>query len=103
MPSRSLRRRLPSIHPGTILRSEFLEPLRISQNALAREISVPPKRVNEIVHGKRAITADSALRLARRFGTSPQFWMNLQTHFDLEIAQDVLRGRLEKEVQPHAA
>lgn len=92
-------RRLPPIHPGRILRTEYLEALSISQNALARDLSVPPKRINEIVHGLRAITADTALRLGRRFGTSPQFWMNMQTQFDLETAADALRGRLEREVR----
>jgi addiction module HigA family antidote len=78
---------------------EFLEAMELSQNALARDLSVPPKRINEIVHGMRAITADTALRLARRFGTSPQFWMNMQTQFDLEMAEDSLRGRLKREVR----
>ena len=96
-------RRLPPIHPGTILQSEFLEPLAISQNQLARSLRVPPKRINEIVHGRRAITADTALRLARHFRTSAQFWMNLQSQFDLETAEDELEGRLEREVRPRAA
>ena len=103
MPVNASHRRLPPIHPGRILHEEFLQPLGVSQNRLARQISVPPKRINDIVHGRRAITADTALRLARHFGTSPQFWMNLQTHFDLEVAEDSLRGRLNKEVRPRAA
>jgi antitoxin HigA-1 len=90
---------LPPVHPGAILLSEFLVPLEISQNAMARQISVAPKRINELVHGRRAITADTALRLARRLGTSPQFWMNLQSQFDLETAQDRLGTRLEREVR----
>ena len=78
---------------------EFLKPMGISQYRLAKDISVPPRRINEIVHGKRSISADTALRLGRFFGISPQFWLNLQTRFDLEIAEDVLADRLEKEVQ----
>ena len=74
---------LPPIHPGEILQTEFLEPLGISQNKLAREIGVPPRRINEIVHGKRAITADTALRLSKFFGTSAQLWLNLQAHYEL--------------------
>ena len=75
---------LPNIHPGEVLDQEFLQPMRLSQNALARAVNVPPRRINEIVLGKRAVTADTALRLARAFGTSPEFWMNLQTSHDLE-------------------
>jgi addiction module HigA family antidote len=91
-------RKLPSIHPGEILQAEFLEPLGISQYRLARDISVPPRRINEIVHGKRAITADTALRLARYFGTSDRFWLNLQTRYDLEVERDRLGPRLQREV-----
>jgi addiction module HigA family antidote len=91
--------KLPPIHPGEILMEEFLKPMGISQYRLAKDISVPPRRINEIVHGKRSISADTALRLGRFFGISPQFWLNLQTRFDLEIAEDVLADRLEKEVQ----
>ncbi len=87
------------IHPGEILLADFLEPLRVSQYRLARGISVPPRRINEIVHGKRAITADTALRLARYFGTSERFWMNLQARFDLERERDRLGDRLATEVQ----
>jgi addiction module HigA family antidote len=86
------------IHPGEILMEEFLKPLGLSQYRLAVDISVPPRRINEIVHGKRAITADTALRLARYFGNSEGFWMNLQVRYDLEVQRDRLAGRLEKEV-----
>ncbi|MDN0076797.1 HigA family addiction module antitoxin [Crenobacter sp. SG2303] len=78
--------KLPNIHPGEVLNEEFLVPLRLSQNALARAMHVPPRRINEIVHGQRAITADTALRLSRVLGTTAQFWMALQTDYDLEIA-----------------
>jgi len=92
-------RKLPAIHPGEILREEFLEPMGISQYRLAKDISVPPRRINEIVHGKRSITADTALRLGRFFGMSAQFWLNLQTRYDLEVTEDLLEGRLAEEVQ----
>ena len=92
-------KKLPPIHPGEILMEEFLKPMEISQYRLAKDISVPPRRINEIVHGKRAVSADTALRLGRFFGISPQFWLNLQTRFDLEITEDMLADRLEKEVQ----
>jgi addiction module HigA family antidote len=82
--------RLRNVHPGEVLSEEFLAPLGLSQNAVARAIGVAPRRINEIVHGKRAITADTALRLARAFGTSPEFWMNLQASYDLEEAQRAL-------------
>ncbi|MBW1776208.1 MAG: HigA family addiction module antidote protein [Deltaproteobacteria bacterium] len=91
-------KQLPPIHPGEILMEEFLEPMGISQYRLAKGISVPPRRINEIVHGKRAITADTALRLGRFFGMSPQFWLNLQTRYDLEVAEDLLEDRLDDEV-----
>ena len=78
---------------------EFLKPIGISQYRLAKDISVPPRRINEIVHGKRAITADTALRLGRFFGMSPQFWLNIQNRYDLEVAEDSLSDRLDKEVQ----
>jgi addiction module HigA family antidote len=91
-------KKLPSIHPGEILQEEFLEPMGISQYRLAKDISVPPRRINEIVHGKRSITADTALRLGRFFNMSPQFWLNLQTRFDLEVAEDRLENRLDYEV-----
>ncbi len=91
-------KKLPSIHPGEILIEEFLKPMGISQYRVAKDISVPPRRINEIVHGKRAITADTALRLGRFFKMSPQFWLNLQTRHDLEITEDLLADRLVKEV-----
>jgi addiction module HigA family antidote len=95
--------KLKNIHPGEILLEEFLIPLEISQNRLARDIGVPPRRINEIVHGKRAVSADTALRLARYFGTSEAFWMGLQADHDLEEARERLGDRLEREVRRHAA
>jgi len=93
---------LPPIHPGEILLEEYLKPMGISQYRLAKEISVPARRINEIVHGKRAISADTALRLARFFGTSERFWINLQTRFDLEQEKDRLAGTLEREVSVYS-
>ena len=90
---------IPPIHPGEILKEEFLEPLGLSQYRVAVDISVPPRRINEIVHGKRSISADTALRLGRYFGTTDRFWLNLQTHYDLELQRDRLGGRLETEVR----
>jgi addiction module HigA family antidote len=95
--------KLPPIHPGKILLEEFLQPMGISQYRLAKEISVPARRINEIVHGKRAITPDTALRLSRYFGMSERFWMNLQARYDIEVAKDNLQDRLEKEVMVYAA
>lgn len=92
--------RLPPVHPGEVLLEEFLRPLRLSQNRVALCMSVPPRRINEIVLGKRSVTADTALRLARYFGTSPRFWMSLQSSYDLDVAEDVLGKRLEREVRP---
>jgi addiction module HigA family antidote len=89
-------KKLPNIHPGEVLLEEFLKPLGISQNRLARAMGVPPRRINEIVHGKRAITADTALRLARALGTSEQFWMGLQADYDLEKALKTVRDDLKK-------
>ncbi len=89
---------LPPIHPGEILLEEFLEPMHISQYRLAHDIGVPPRRINEIVHGRRAITPDTALRLSRYFGLSERFWMNLQTRYDLEVEKDRLADRLLTEV-----
>jgi addiction module HigA family antidote len=86
------------IHPGEVLLEEFLEPMELSQYRVAKDISVPPRRINEIVHGRRAITADTALRLARYFGTSERFWMNLQTRYELEVEKGHLKGRLAREV-----
>ncbi len=90
--------KLSPVHPGEILREEYLEPLELSQYRLAKDISVPARRINEIVHGTRAITADTALRLARYFGTSDRFWLNLQARHDLEMEKDRLGRRLEREV-----
>ncbi len=86
------------IHPGEILMKEFLEPMGITQYRLAKDISVTPRRINEIVHRKRGITADTALRLARYFGTTEKFWMNLQTRYDMELQKDILGDRLQREV-----
>ncbi|HEX7185648.1 MAG TPA: HigA family addiction module antitoxin [Thermoanaerobaculia bacterium] len=94
--------KLPNIHPGEILLEEFLKPLGISQNKLAREIKVSPRRVNEIVLGKRAITPETALRLARYFGTSERFWLGLQLDFDLEEAKRRLAAAINQEIQPMA-
>jgi addiction module HigA family antidote len=90
--------KLSAVHPGEILLEEFLKPLDISQYRLAKDISVPPRRINEIVHGTRAITADTALRLSRYFDTSERFWLNLQARYDLEVEKERLGDRLEKEV-----
>ena len=90
---------LNDITPGEILEAEFLKPMAITQYRLARDLGVPPRRINEIVKGQRRITADTALRLARYFDMSPEFWLNLQTHYDLEREQEQLAGRLEKEVK----
>ena len=94
---------LNSIHPGEVLLEEFLKPMKLSQNRLALEIGVHPRRINEIVLGKRSITADTALRLARYFGTSPQFWLGLQADYDLDMAMDELGDRLEREVKRYAS
>jgi antitoxin HigA-1 len=99
MSSRKRTKKLPPIHPGELLLADFLEPLGLSQYRLAQDISVPPRRINEIVHGIRAISADTALRLARYFGTSERFWLNLQARYDLEVQRDALGSRLEKEVR----
>ena len=96
-------KKLPPIHPGEVLLEEFLVPMRLSQYRLAHALSVPPRRINEIVHGKRAISADTALRLARFFGMTAQFWLNLQAHFDLETERDRLGARLRSEVEVFAA
>jgi addiction module HigA family antidote len=93
------RNKVPPIHPGEILQEEFLMPLGLSQYRLAKETSVPPRRINEIVRGQRAISADTALRLARYFGTSERFWLNLQARYDLEIEKDRLGDRLRREVK----
>jgi antitoxin HigA-1 len=93
---------LPAIHPGEILRAEFMEPLRLSMNRLALDLRVPVTRIAEIVHERRGITPDTALRLARYFNTSAGFWMNLQTAYDLEVAEDKFSTKIEKEVRPAA-
>jgi len=95
--------KLPPIHPGEILLEEFLKPMELSQYRLAKDINVPARRINEIVHGKRSISPDTALRLSRYFGMSERFWLNLQTRYDLEMEKDRLAGRLEEEVQVYAA
>ena len=94
-----MNRNLAPIHPCEILLEEFLNPMSISQYRLSKDTNMPPRRVNEIVHGKRSITANTALRLARYFGTSDRFWINLQTRFDLEIEKDRLGKRIENEVE----
>jgi addiction module HigA family antidote len=97
------RKKLEPVTPGEVLLEEFIKPLGISQYQIAKDVGVPPRRINEIVHGKRAVTADTALRLARYFGTSERFWLNLQAHHDLEIGKDRLGARLQKEVRVLAA
>ena len=94
--------KLPPIHPGEVLLEEFLQPMGLSQYRLAKEIHVPARRINEIVHGTRGVSADTALRLARFFGTSERFWMNLQTQFDLDTGYDRDGERIEREVVPYA-
>jgi addiction module HigA family antidote len=91
------------IHPGEILLEEFLKPMGLSQYAMAKDINVPARRINEIVHGDRSISADTALRLSLYFGMTENFWMNLQARYDLEIQKDRLNGRLEREVRVYAA
>jgi addiction module HigA family antidote len=93
------RLKLLPIHPGEVLREEFLAPLSISQYRLAKDTNVPPRRINEIVRGSRAISADTALRLARYFGTSERFWLNLQSRYDLEVEKERLGDRLRREVK----
>ena len=94
------KRRLAPIHPGEILVKEFLEPLGISQYRLAKDIGVTPRRINEIVHGRRAMSADTALRLSQFFGMEAQFWMNLQSRYDMEVTCDQLQDKIKKEVRP---
>jgi addiction module HigA family antidote len=95
-------KKLHPIHPGEVLQEEFLEPMSLSQNRLAKDIGVPPRRINEIVLGKRGVSADTALRLARYFKTSPQFWLGLQSDYDLDVASDMLGDRLKREVKTYA-
>ena len=94
--------KLPPIHPGEVLLEEFLKPMNLSQNRLALDIGVPARRINEIVLGKRSVTVDTALRLARYFGTSPQLWLGLQMDYDLDVATDALEPRLKREVKTYA-
>jgi len=96
-------RRLPPVHPGEILREDLLKPLGISINRLARDLRVPVTRISEIANGRRGITADTALRLARYFGTTPESWMNLQAAYDLDSAQRVLAERIARDVSPREA
>ncbi|MBA3853006.1 MAG: addiction module antidote protein, HigA family [Gemmatimonas sp.] len=98
-----MAKKVAPIHPGEVLLEEFLVPLDLSQYRLAHSISVPPRRINEIVHGDRAISADTALRLSRFFGNSAEFWLNLQARFDLETERDRLGARLEREVEVFAS
>jgi len=98
-----MKRELTPVHPGEILQKEFLEPMGISQNKLAMALHVPARRINEIVLGKRGITADTALRLARYFGMSPQFWLGLQMDYELDVAEDATEGKIEREIQPISA
>ena len=95
--------KLLPVHPGEVLLEEFLKPMKLCQNRLALDIGVHPRRINEIVLGKRGITADTALRLSRFFGTSPQFWMGIQSDDALDVAEDTLGDRLEREVRPYAS
>jgi addiction module HigA family antidote len=94
--------KLKSVHPGEILLEEFLKPMGLSQNCVALDIGVPARRINEIVLAKRRITADTALRLARFFGISPQFWLGLQMDYDLDVTEDAIAKRSEREVRPYA-
>ena len=96
-------KKIPSIHPGEILFEEFLKPMNISQNKLGRDLGVSPRRINEIIHGKRSITADTALRLATYFRNSPSFWLGLQMDYDLDIAEDTLAEKIKSEVNQTAA
>jgi len=97
------KKQLKSVHPGEVLLEEFLKPMGLSQNRLAFDLVVPPRRINEIVSGKRTVTADTALRLGRYFRMSPQFWLGLQMDYDLDVTADALAHRLTREVRPHAA
>lgn len=93
--------KMAPLHPGEVLLEEFMKPLGISQNRLGRALKVPPRRINEIVHGKRSITADTALRLSRFFGTSPEFWLGLQADYDLDVARDRLADKINQDVPPY--
>ncbi len=98
-----MQAKLAPVHPGEILLEEFLKPLNISQNRLGRDLGVSPRRINEIIHGKRSITADTALRLSRYFGTSAEFWLGLQADYDLDMAKDRLADRIDHEVRVYAS
>jgi addiction module HigA family antidote len=98
----ALAKRLPPVHPGDVLLEEFLVPMGISQYRLAKDINVPPRRINEIVHGTRAVSADTALRLARYFGTSERFWLNLQAQYDLDVEYERVGDQIEREIEPRA-
>ncbi len=97
------QRDIPPVHPGEILKTDFLDPLPMSVNALSRSVKVPRARLNDIVHGRRGITADTAMRLAGCFGVSEQFWMNLQSHYELGVAKEAYGRRLDREIKPRAA
>lgn len=97
-----MSKKLHPVHPGEVLLEEFLKPMNLSQNRLAIDIGVDARRINEIVLGTRSVTADTALRLARYFGVSPQFWLGLQAEYDLDVTLDALGNRLEREVRPHS-
>jgi antitoxin HigA-1 len=97
-----MAKRLAAVHPGEVLLEEFLEPMGLSQYRLAKDIHVPARRINEIVHGTRSVSADTALRLARYFGTSERFWLNLQSQYDLDTECDRSGEKIEREVMPHA-
>ena len=94
-------KKMPPLHPGEILLEEFLKPMSLSQNKLALDIRVPARRINEIVHGKRRITADTALRLAKYFKMSPQFWLGLQMDYDIDVTSDQLADRLDQEIREY--
>jgi len=94
------KKRMPPVHPGEILMERFLKPMDMSQNRLAIEIRVPARRINEIAHGKRRITADTAIRLARYFNMTPQYWLGLQADYDLDVAQDNIEEKIKKEITP---
>lgn len=97
------KRDIPPVHPGEILKADFLAPLGLSVSALSREVGVPRTRLNDIARGRRGITADTAMRLARYFGVGARFWMNLQSHYELEVAEDAYGARVKREVRPRAA
>ncbi|HUN51184.1 MAG TPA: HigA family addiction module antitoxin [Candidatus Sulfotelmatobacter sp.] len=97
------RRKMPPVHPGEVLATDFLAPLGVSQYRLAKAMKVPPRRINEIVQGKRGITADTALRLGRAFRMEARFWLNLQMRYDMDVAEDADAGRIAAEVKPVAA